>query len=479
MRQAFERLFERARPAFRQQRTFERARALALGHLLCLGRHTVTGMLTASGQQFRDWSASYRLFEQERIDIDALRGAVLAGLLQTLPPGAPLVGAIDDTLVRKKGRSVAGTSWRRDQLGPAFADNFIWASRFLQVSLAMPEQACGPSPARMIPVDWRHCPSPRKPRKDAPAEQWQAWKQAGHQARITAEGGRRLDALRRELDRQGQGARPLLMTADATFTCRETFKNLPERVHLLGRVRKDARLHALPTEQEQNRGRGRKRAYGRRLPTPEQLRQDPGIEWKTVRAHAAGRQHDFDVKEVGPCRWKHAGGERTLRLLIIRPLRYRLRKSARLYYREPAYLLTTNLDLPLQDLLQAYIWRWEIEVNFRDEKTLLGHGQAQVRTRRSIETLTPFLTAVYSMLLLALEQAGGRRRSLPPPLWQHTAARKQRTSTDQALRELRAEVWGHSIGRPEKEGFIDTPGNTLNLPKIEDCAPSAIFYATG
>lgn len=26
------------------------------------------------------------------------------------------------------------------------------------------------------------------------------------------------------------------------------------------------------------------------------------------------------------------------------------------------------------------LWRWGIEVNFRDEKTLLGTGEAQVRT---------------------------------------------------------------------------------------------------
>ncbi len=130
MRQAFERFFEHARPAFCQQRTFERAKRLALAQLLCLDRHTITGMLSASGQQFLDWSANYRLFEQERIDIDKLFSAVVKGTIETMPEGAPIVGAIDDTLLRKKGRHIAGTSWRRDPLGPPFTTNFIWASRF-------------------------------------------------------------------------------------------------------------------------------------------------------------------------------------------------------------------------------------------------------------------------------------------------------------------------------------------------------------
>lgn len=480
MRQTFEGLFEKARPAFGQQRTFERAKRLALAELLCLGRHTVTGMLAASGQQFCDWSANYRLFEQERIDVEKLFSAVLEGTLETLPEGAPIVGAIDDTLIPKKGRHIFGTSWRRDPLGPHFANNFIWASRFLQLSLAMPERAGAPSPARMIPVDLRHCPSPRKPGKRADAQQWEEWKDASHEARISAEGARRLAALRESLDRKGLRDRPLIMTADGTFTCREIFKSLPERTELIGRIRKDARLYKLPTPEQENHGRGRKRAYGDRLPTPEELRQDESIPWIPVRAHAAGKVHEFDVKEIIPCRWKHAGGERTLRLIIVRPLGYRLRKRAPKSYRAPAYLITTDLTMPLAEVLQAYIWRWEIEVNFRDEKTLLGIGEAQVRTRRAIETLTPFLAATFAMLLLALEQVGGSARTLPPPKWHRPRQEKhQRTSTGQALRELRAEIWSDGLGIKNKNSFMNQQESFMKLPKMENCAGLAVCYATG
>lgn len=480
MRQTFERLFEKARPAFRQQRTFERAKRLAFAELLCLGRRTIAGMLAASGQQFCDWSANYRLFEQERIDVERLFSAVVEGALETLPEGAPIVGAIDDTLIRKKGRHIVGTSWRRDPLGPTFSNNFIWASRFLQVSLAMPERGFGPSPARMIPVDLRHCPSPRKPGKRGTEEQWEEWKRASHEARISAEGARRVAALRDDLDRKGLRERPLIMTADGTFTCREVFKNLPERVELIGRIRKDARLYKLPTREQENHGRGRKRAYGDRLPTPEEMRQDESIPWIPVRAHAAGKEHEFNVKEITPCRWKHAGGERTLRLIIVRPLGYRLTKRARMNYRAPAYLITTDMNITLEELLQAYIWRWEIEVNFRDEKTLLGLGEAQVRTRRSVETLTPFLAAIYAMLLLALEQTGGQARTLPPPKWQRPHPEKhQRTSTGQALRELRAEIWGDGLRIMNKSSFMNAGSRDMKLPKIENCAGLAVCYATG
>ena len=137
-------LFDQARVAFAQQRSAERARALGLSALTCLGRHTLAGLLCTAGQQFRDWSAAYRLFERERLDPQALWRVPLNGVLETLPPASPVVALLDDTLIRKRGHRVAGTSWRRDPLGPHFADNFIWASRFLQISLALPEHPAAP-----------------------------------------------------------------------------------------------------------------------------------------------------------------------------------------------------------------------------------------------------------------------------------------------------------------------------------------------
>jgi hypothetical protein len=84
------------------------------------------------------------------------------------------------------------------------------------------------------------------------------------------------------------------------------------------------------------------------LPTPEELRVDDSIAWQSVRTFAAGQIHDLDVTWIAPLRWKYAGGERQLSLLIVRPIAYRLRQHARLYYRNPAYLICTDAQLPAQ-----------------------------------------------------------------------------------------------------------------------------------
>jgi hypothetical protein len=63
-------------------------------------------------------------------------------------------------------------------------------------------------------------------------------------------------------------------------------------------------------------------------------------------------------------------------------------------------LLCSEASLPVELILQAYLWRWEIEVAFREEKTLLGLGEAQVRTNPAVGGVPAFVAATYAYLHL-------------------------------------------------------------------------------
>jgi hypothetical protein len=69
---------------------------------------------------------------------------------------------------------------------------------------------------------------------------------------------------------------------------------------------------------------------------------------------------------------------RPRQLIVIKPLGYRLRKGSKLLYRQPAFLICTDLDLDLQTLVKSYLYRWEIECNHRHEKSLLGVAQGHL-----------------------------------------------------------------------------------------------------
>lgn len=468
---AFNRLFNESRPAFAQERTFERARTLAMSSLVGLGRRTVSGMLCASAQQFTDWSAAYRLFERQRFDTDALFAPVRREVVERLGKEEPLVVMMDDTLMRKRGRKVHGAGWKRDPLGPAFCTNFVWGQRFLQVSAALPDASVA-GLARGIPIDLTHAPSPAKPGKRASEEAQKEYRVRQQAMKVSSVGAARLTELREQLDRDNAGRR-LLVSVDGGFTNRTVFRNLPHDTVAIGRIRKDAKLFLPPAEEATPR-RGRRRWYGTPMPTPEQIRQDETIPWSSVTAFAAGKTHSFEVKTVAPVRWLGTGAA-DVRVVVVRPLAYRPRKGAHLLYRNPVYLLCTDPDLPLERLLQSYLWRWEVELNFRDEKTVMGVGEAQVRTKAAVETVPAFVVAAYAFLLLAGTEDNKRESALPKPKWR-TADPPARQSTASLIGMFRSQLWGKAMG-VNLTDFVDKKEAGTKPVLFEKSLPAAVCYA--
>lgn len=443
-----------------------------------MGRRTVTGLITTCGQQFCDWTASYRLFKGERINHEKLFEGVIKATLQELDREAPFVVSMDDTLLKKKGRKVAGTSWRRDPHGPKFADTFFWAQRFLQISAALPEASGQPSRARGIPIGLHHCPTPRKPWKRASEEEWSEYWRIRDQSKISTRGAEKIWALRGSLDALSEGKeRELVVTVDGSYTNDAVLKHLPPRTTLIGRIRRDAKLNALP-EVESGVRRGRRRCYGVDLSTPELIRQNDEYCWQKVEAWAAGKIRTFSIKTIDRVRWRKAGGTQDLRLIIIKPLAYARDSTGHLMYRKPAYLICTNPDLPVEKVLQYYIWRWEIEVNFRDEKSLFGVGQAQVRNEDAVEAVPSFIVAAYAFLMLAVHRTYDNGTLLPRPKWRK-ASSTARIPTQQAMNLLRAGLWGRALGLRNKTDFVNHPAAIQKSDQIRNGLTSAVLYATG
>jgi hypothetical protein len=443
--------------------------------LVCLGRHTVTGWLGAAGKQFEDWSAAYRLFAHERFADEPLFAPARQAVSRRLRHHQPLVALMDDTLIKKTGRKVTGGRWLRDPLGPPFQTNLIWGQRFVQISAALPEHD-GPARARAIPIDWRHCPAAKKPRPHEDEKTWRRFRQAQRQLKLSQCGVERLAALRHAMDREQQNReRTLVAAADGSYTNRTVFKHLPQRTVLIGRIRKDAKLFALP---DPGQDRGRPRVYGKPMPTPEQLRRDAGVGWKPVRAYAAGKIHTFQIKTMAPVRWRGVGAQHNLRVVVIRSLKYRPTKNGPTLYRQPAYLICTDPDLPLDELVQYYLWRWEIELNFRDEKTLIGVGEAQVQTPDGVEKAPQLAVAAYAYMLLAAEQLCEReRKPFARPKWRKPDP-GARISTSQLISLFRGQLWGLAMRHNLLSHFDQSKGLKQKSEKIENQFHSAVIYAT-
>jgi hypothetical protein len=101
--------------------------------------------------------------------VDKVFQQVRAEVEQGAPADHPLVVAMDDSLLRKTGRRIFGSGYRRDPLSPPFHVNFVRGLRVLQISAAVRQGSEGA--ARMIPIDFQHAALPAKPHKKGPPEE--------------------------------------------------------------------------------------------------------------------------------------------------------------------------------------------------------------------------------------------------------------------------------------------------------------------
>ena len=269
------------------------------------------------------------------------------------------------------------------------------------------------------------------------------------------------------------------LLVDGHYTNRTVLQPLPPHTTLIGRVRKDAKLY-YPAAASPAGKLGRHALYGALAPTPEQLRTDESTAWETVSVFAAGAQQQCRVKPLTGLLWRTSGVKRSLKLVVIAPLHYRLRAASKLLYRQPAFLLCTDPDMDTQQIVQNYVWRWDIEVNFHEEKSLLGIGQAQVSTPASTQHVPAPLSASYAMLLLASIRSLSRLdppARLPRPKW---CARSKpiRTSTQRIAHQLQAEIWGRGLGLTP-QSFSGFPAPAYSSQKPQKPLPSladAVLY---
>jgi hypothetical protein len=434
------------------------------------GRHTISGLLRTQNRQQQDWSADYRFYSENRCNEQGVFNQIRLQVEKILPADQPLVAAMDDSLLRKTGRHIHGVRWQRDPMSPPFHVNFVRGLRVLQISAALPQ---GQGAARMIPIDFQHAVLPPKPPQKATEEELENYKKLRAEKNINSVGQKRLEALRRQMDEQGSAKRKLVLSVDGRFTNKTFLKKVPERTVIIGRVRKDAVVHALPEQS----GVGRKRKYGPLMSTPEQLLKDENIPFQTVRASAAGKEHEFQIKEMGPVVMRLNRGVQAVRIMVIKPLGYRLKKGGKLLYRQPAFLLCTDPKMSLADFLQDFLWRWDIEVNFRDEKTILGVGQAQVRTEASNQNAPALAVAAYSLLHLASVQAHGQTGSpdrLQQAKW-YQRKKEDRATTSELINQLRRDLWFDAINPAHLSDFLSTSAPDQNPEKPPVSLPAAAF----
>jgi hypothetical protein len=293
----------------------------------------------------------------------------------------------------------------------------------------------------------------RKPGKNATLQQRVAYREAKKTHNLSRAFVDMLGELRQSLDSHGFADKELIAVGDGSFCNKTTFRQPRDRTILITRARKDLRL-CFP-----HRGQGR-RYYGTELFSPKSVYQDSTIPWKETKIFHGSKYRRIRFKEVSQLLWQRGGARRLLRLFVLAPIPYRKTKAGYVNYREEAYLLCDDNKLSAQKLLQAYFDRWQIEINHRDEKSILGVGQAQVWADLSVPRVPTLMVATYSVMLLSVLETYGPKRTNDYellPKWRNAA---RRPSCQDAVTLLRKQI----------EARRSTPTNVVGYPTMVQTA---------
>ena len=346
---------------------------LACGFLAQSGKRTVCGMLTGAGLS-RLWShdRAHWFFSHARWSAEQV-GLVLVGLIVTglLPAGGPVLVAVDDTLLRRSGRKVAGAAWCYDgaRKGPKGGQT-SWGTCFVVVGIVVTlpmcdRPVCLPVLARL----WRPKGTPKTVL-------------ACHMiAAIAARVPDRAVHVVADAHYAGADGAPLREGR------RE--RGMPAGITLTSRLRVNAVLHAIATPTP-GRG-GRPRRIGPRLGTAADLAAT--LTWTQATVRRYGRTDQALVAEL-TCLWYGTYRSRAIRVVLVRESGTRPKAGYHLA------LITTDLHTPADLVVARYAARWSIEVAFEDAKQITGVGEARNRTASAVARTVPFGLITQSIVVL-------------------------------------------------------------------------------
>jgi len=425
-----------------QQRSLGRTIALGVGLLCGVGKRTITRAIGFHDNTQKDWSADYKMFSRSPWEPRDLFAPILREALQHHGLKRIIV-SVDDTRVWRTGQHVPLTQWHRDPMGPAFHTNLRWGHRFLQASLVLPLYAGdGHSSARSVPVRWEMAPVVKKPGKGATAQELTEYKQQKKEKNLSRQFVSLVRELRQHLNDTGQAEPWLGVVGDGSFCNRTVLAEdwNAQQVSLVVRARKDIVLCKRAREKGS-------RFFGKTKFTPEQVRRWDGLAaWQQASIFHGGKYRAVRYKELGGVYWQSGAKKKPLRLIVLASTGYRKSKHSKRQYHKPAYLLTTDLHTPAAILIQDYFDRWAIEVNHRDEKEVIGVGEAQVWNDQSVCKVPALLVAMYSWLILSGLECYGPTRTedyLPLPKWRKGAKRPSCLDLVTLLRSQLAEQRTH------------------------------------
>ena len=338
--------------------SYQRFVTLMTGWVLCISKHTVTGVMRAAGVVgVREHSGYHRFFSRGAWEPERVGLALMQAVLKLLPSGARVVLSLDDTLARHTGKHISSAGMHRDPLLSCAARPFWhFSHNWIVLAVVVPFPRWGK--VLSLPVLVR----------------------LYRTKKVNEALGRphnKLTDLARELLNvvsKKYPKRQFLVVADNNYMNRSIVRLLPPNVALLSRGRMDAALYAPPPPY---RGIGRPRVRGAKIASPRTRAETQS--WRHVKADVYNRRTTLKV-QVFDALWYVVGYQRKMRFVVIRGWPG---------HDNDDVLATTDLTMTARQAVELYCQRWSLEETFGWVKSRLGFEDPHNRTEHAVQRTAP------------------------------------------------------------------------------------------
>jgi len=399
------------------RRVFQHVQVLLVGAILTPGRRTVTNALRMMGLQHeRHFQTYHRVLNRAQWSNRKAAQRLLTLLVRAFVPHGVLVLGIDETLERRQGDKIAAKGIYRDAARSS-RSFFVKASGLRWISLML-----------LTPIPWagRVWALPFLTVL-APSERYATERNQRHK-KVTDWARQMICQVRRWVP-----DRAIVLVADrgyAVLALLDHCARLAHPVTVITRLRLDAALYE-PAPARQTTQKGRPRRKGTRLPTLQQVVDDPTTSWTTVIVPRWYSQGPRAIEIVSAtCVWYHSG-------MPVVPIRWVVIRDPKGRFAAQALVCTDVHADPLQ-IVSWFVLRWQLETTFQAVRTHLGVETQRQWNNQAIERTTPVLLGLFSLVtLLAHQQAAVAPLSVRQAAWY---TKSQPTFAD-ALAAVRRQLW--------------------------------------
>jgi hypothetical protein len=377
--------------------TYRKALTLVYGTILGNGRRTVSSALRAMGMaESEQYGTYHRVLNRAVWSPRELSRILLALLIEAfVPPGAPLLILVDETIEARKGRKIKNKGWFRDPVRSGMRQvNYVLGIRWIVMALVVTvpwSQRSWACPFLAIPARSPKT-AQRLGRKNWTIVQWTAYL---------------IGWVRR-----WQPDREIILVGDGSYAAIllvQRCQRLKQPVKLVSRLRLDAQLYELPPTERPKGKRGPMPKKGARQPKLADRLYDEQTAWhKMELSWYSDGLHTIEYA-TGTALWHRPGqGPVPLRWVLIRSPEGKFK---------PGALFCSDASLSVQQIVASFIMRWNIEVTFEEVRAFLAFGTQRHWSDRATERTSPCLLGLFSLVTLMAHRLHGAQLPKQEASW--------------------------------------------------------------